>query len=56
MIEVKDDYIYPGTDYFVPVTNKEILEKLDDFTCYFCIKKIKKYRRRSITDNNVSVM
>ena len=30
MIEVKDDYIYPGTDYFVPVTNKEILEKLQN--------------------------
>ncbi len=29
-IEVKDDYIYPGTDYFVPVTNKEILEKLQN--------------------------
>ena len=27
-IEVQDDYIYPGTEYFVPVTNKEILEKL----------------------------
>ena len=28
MIEVKDDYIYPGTEYFVPVTNKEVLKKL----------------------------
>ena len=27
-IEVQDDYIYPGTEYFVPVTNKETLEKL----------------------------
>ena len=27
-IEVQDDYIYPGTEYFVPVTNKEVLEKI----------------------------
>tara|TARA_B100000902_G_scaffold14524_1_gene17576 strand:- start:1883 stop:3487 length:1605 start_codon:yes stop_codon:yes gene_type:complete len=29
-IEIKDDYIYPGTEYFVPVTNKEVLKKLQN--------------------------